>query len=98
MYHHYDPSPCDDVEAVEAARLDADLEMAEMDRVGDAVAAAERAGVCHHSSAVRYRSPVAYDDQIGLRPGQLRCRYCQQVFASDQDWLQAMDEVLTTRM
>jgi hypothetical protein len=56
-------------EAAELARLDADLEMAEMDAVGDTIAAARKTGRCLHMSAQGY---LPGDDR-GIRPGQLRC-------------------------
>ena len=68
---------------------DADLEMLELEAVGDAIWKAERTGRCCHSSAVSYRSPAYYPEQEGLRPGQLRCRDCHQVFLSDADWDEA---------
>jgi hypothetical protein len=81
-------------EAAELARLDADLEMAEMDAAGDAIAAARKTGRCPHLSAQGY---LPGEDR-GITPGQLRCtdggRGCGAVFQSDDDWYAAMDEAV----
>lgn len=91
-YSRYDTDPWADVEALETQRFDADLEMAEMARQGNAIAAARKAGRCAHQSAVGYRNPPVYPEQAGLKPGQSRCTDgCGTVFASDDDWYAAMD-------
>jgi hypothetical protein len=81
-------------EAAELGRLDADLEMAEMDAAGDAIAAARKTGRCLHMSAQGY---LPGEDR-GIRPGQLRCtdggRGCGAVFQGDEDWYAAMDEAV----
>ncbi len=84
-----------EMEAIEAERLDADMEQAEMVRRGNAVAAAERAGRCTHGSTVGYRKPAFYPEQEGLQPGQSRCTSgCKRVFSSAEDWYAAMDEAI----
>jgi hypothetical protein len=88
-----------EMEAIETERLDADIEQYEMEAAGDAIARAERAGICTHGSAAGYHYPPIYPEQEGLQPGQLRCTKhtggCQRVFASDEDWYAAMDEAVS---
>ena len=87
--------PWAEVEAMEQERLDADLEQAEMYRQGAALEAARKAGRCCHQGAVGYIGQVVYPEQEGLEPGQLRCTDgCGQVFASDEDWWQAMHDAI----
>lgn len=94
-YAQWDEDPWADVEAVETARRDADMEMAEMDRIGNATAAAQRAGRCTHGSAQGYPGGPRTPQQEGLAPGQLRCTAgCGAVFADDEDWYGATDEAL----
>jgi hypothetical protein len=73
---------------------DADIEMAEMAAIGAAINSAHRRGVCTHGSAVGYHVKLYYPEQHGLRPGQLRCRVCKEIFADDEDWHAAIDEAL----
>lgn len=93
-----DDDPAAENEAIWLGRLDADIEMAEMTAVGDAIAAAEKRGICTHGSAAGYMNPPASQAQVGLKPGQLRCTKgtsgCRRVFASDADWYAAMDEAI----
>jgi hypothetical protein len=42
-------------EALEAERFEADMEMAELTRAGNAMHRAQRAGICTHGSSVGYR-------------------------------------------
>jgi hypothetical protein len=91
-----------EVEAEEDERRerqhDAADEMAEGARIGNAIARAERRGICTHGSAVSYRKPPAHPEQEGLKPGQLRCTKgtggCTRVFDSDADWYRAMDDAV----
>jgi len=84
-----------EMEAIEAERLDADIEQYEMERRGNAIAAAERAGRCTHGRTVGYRSPPCYPEQEGLQPGQSRCTSgCERVFGSGEEWLAAIDEAV----
>ena len=83
-----------EMEAIEAERFDADLEQYEMERVGAAIAAARRAGRCTHGSAVGYLAKPVYEEQRGLRKGQVRCFDCKAVFDSDEEWHAAMEEAI----
>lgn len=56
---------------------DADLEMMEMEAVGNGLETARRHGVCPHLST---QNNVCTDG-------------CGRVFASEQEWLDAMDDV-----
>lgn len=88
MSYGYDPE-------LPAGFQDADFEMREMEEIGDAIAAARKAGRCTHGSAVGYLPVPAYPEQEGLTPGQLRCTQgCGEVFESDQDWYDAMNEAI----
>jgi hypothetical protein len=90
-----DDDPWADVEAQESERFDADIQMAEMAAVGNAIARARKAGRCAHQGAVSYRAEPCYPEQEGLRPGQSRCTDgCKAVFGSDDDWYAAMDAAL----
>ncbi|WP_298800413.1 hypothetical protein [uncultured Pseudonocardia sp.] len=66
----------------EALIQDADIELAEMAAVADAIAAGRARGICQHQHA---QGP----------PEQLACREntagCQAVFTSTQQWYEAMD-------
>jgi hypothetical protein len=91
----FDDDPGMDEEARWLERVDADLEMAEMAAAGNALHAARKAGRCVHAGAVGYLPDPVYPEQVGLKPGQLRCTDgCGQVFASDEDWLAAMDAAI----
>lgn len=84
--------PWAEEEAAQSSRWDADLEMASMAAAGDAIYAARKAGRCAHMSAAGYHKD--FPDR-GLRRGQVRCMDgCGQVFASDEAWHEAMDEVM----
>jgi hypothetical protein len=91
----WDTDPWMEQEALEAERLDADMEMAEMAAVGNAIARARRAGRCAHQSSVGYLPKPVYPEQEGLKPGQSRCTEgCGRVFDSDEDWYAAMDAAI----
>lgn len=93
-----DDDPWADVEAQESERFDADMQMAEMTAVGNAMHRAQKRGICTHGSVVGYRVPACYPEQAGLKPGQSRCTEgtggCDRVFESDEDWYAAMDAAL----
>ena len=96
-YAYYDAmdghGPGADDEALETQRLDADLEQAQMERAGNAIARARRAGRCPHQSAQGYSGGPRSAQQEGLKPGQLRCTdTCGAVFGSDEEWYTAMIE------
>ncbi len=79
---YYDP---------EATIQDADIEQAEWEREACQSHAARLRGICQHNSAVSYRVPVVYPEQVGLRPGEMRCTEgCKRVFGSDEEWVDAM--------
>jgi hypothetical protein len=91
----YDDDFGAEMEAIETARMDADLAQAEMERAGNAFHAARKAGRCVHGGAVGYLPDPVYPEQVGLKPGQLRCTDgCGAVFASDEDWLAAIDQAV----
>lgn len=91
----YDDDPWAEQEAIEQERFDADLEQAEMERAGAAIWAAKQRGICTHSGAVSYLDPPLYPEQVGLRPGQLRCTDgCNRLFDSEEDWFAAMEEAI----
>lgn len=69
---------------------DADIEQAEWEELGNAHAAARRAGRCTHTS-VQGANPVRAPH---LAPGASQCVDCGEIFASDDDWMWAMDEAL----
>jgi hypothetical protein len=80
--------PAAEDEARHLAGVDADLELAGMNAVADALYAAEARGVCVHWSVQGYTRGPRSEAQQGLRPGQSRCtnRKCWRVFASDDEW------------
>ena len=88
-----------EMEAIQAERWDADIEQAQMEAVGNAIAAAERRGICTHGSVTGYKNPPVYPEQVGLKPGQMICTKgtggCKRVFDSDEDWWAAMDEAVS---
>ncbi|MEU7855128.1 hypothetical protein [Nonomuraea sp. NPDC049141] len=92
---YYDDDPGTDYEAIETQRMDADLEMAEMERRGNYLHALRQRGICTHSSGVEYRDPPVYPEQVGLKPGQSRCTEgtggCTLVVNSDKEWYAAQD-------
>ena len=74
---------------------DADIEMAELEAMGNAIHSQRQRGVCCHQSAVGWIPEPCYPEQVGLKPGQLRCTDgCRQVFNSDDDWFDAMAEAV----
>jgi len=83
MTGHWDEVEAE-FEEIADRRAAADAEMAEMDEQGDAIARAERAGICTHGSV-----------SAGPKTGQLRCTKntggCAAVFDSDDEWYRAMD-------
>jgi hypothetical protein len=93
MYDDFDYGS--EMEAHYSAQLDADLEMAQMAEVGEQMRSQQARGICQHNSAVRYTPTIFYPEQIGLKPGQLRCTDgCGEVFADDEDWDRAMESAL----
>ena len=91
----WDTDPWMEQEAMENERMEADFEQAEMEAAGNAIYAARKAGKCCHTSTVGYINPPVYPEQEGLKPGQSRCTEgCGEVFESDQDWYDAMDEAV----
>jgi hypothetical protein len=95
MTYYPDTDPWMELEALETERLDADLEMAEGAAVGNAIAAAQRRGVCCHTSTAGYIRPAVYPEQEDLKPGQLACTEhtggCARVFEGTDEWVAAMD-------
>jgi hypothetical protein len=87
-----------EMEAIEAERLDADIEQAQMTAVGNAIYRAEQRGICTHGSVTGYINPPVYPEQAGLKPGQMICTKgtagCARVFNSDEEWYAAMDEAI----
>lgn len=80
----------------EALYQDADIEMWEMSQIGNAIGRAEARGVCCHTGVVGYLPEPVYPEQVGLRPGQSRCRDgCGTVFYSDDDWITAMMDAIS---
>jgi hypothetical protein len=80
-------------EAWDQDRMEADIEMAEMIREGNRLAALRRQGICTHSSAVGVSATgeIIYPEQEGLEPGQLRCTAgCGTVFESDDAWFASL--------
>lgn len=74
---------------------DADIEQAEWQALGASIGRLRARGVCLHLSAIAYRSPALYPEQVGLLPGQVRCTDgCGTVFASDAAWDEAMRDAL----
>lgn len=93
----YDDDFGSEMEALESERLDADLEMAQMNARANYLASLREQGICTHSSAVGYVGKVNYPEQKGLKPGQSRCTEgtggCERVFNSDEEWFAAMEEL-----
>jgi N-methylhydantoinase A/oxoprolinase/acetone carboxylase beta subunit len=90
-----DDDPWADVEAMENERFEADMEQAEMTRVGNAFHAAQQDGICTHGSTVGYLADPVYPEQEGLRPGQSKCTAaCGRVFESDEAWHAAVAEAV----
>ncbi len=87
----YDPE-------IPAGLQDADLEEAELEQVGDQLAHLQRQGVCTHNWVA---GPANPSHGAGLTGEQLRCIEqhdrpdgCRQVFADEDAWHAAMEEVL----
>lgn len=81
-----------ELEALENERFEADSVMAEMALAGNVIARTRKAGRCAHQGAAGYMPGATRPQQAGLKPGQSRCTDgCGAVFASDQDWYDAMD-------
>lgn len=84
-----------EMEAIEQARFDADLEQAEWNRLGRLVDAAHAAGRCTHGSTVGYLAKPFYPEQEGLKPGESRCTSgCGRVFTSNAELLRAAQEAI----
>ncbi|SDL76032.1 hypothetical protein SAMN05421874_128124 [Nonomuraea maritima] len=63
-----------DAEAIESARMDADLEQADMDAAGDALyAACDEMGICLHGVV------AGHGDRPDVPEGHQRCRFCRKV-------------------
>jgi hypothetical protein len=88
-----DETTADALQADHEAKLDADVQQAEMEAAARRSQAHEDAGYCAHLSAVGYLPTPAYEEQRCLRPGQLRCTGgCGTLFASDEAWYAALNE------
>ena len=61
------------------ARLDADLEQAELEQAGRDHRQAIREGNCPHLSGFHFRAEAFYPEQVGLTQGQMFCTDCNQV-------------------
>ena len=70
----------------EAVYQDADIEQAEMIRLGNRLDRLERQGICTHGHTIGYLRPAFYYVQEHLEPGERICTGCGTVFASDEDW------------
>ncbi|MEU1273638.1 hypothetical protein [Streptomyces sp. NPDC005799] len=82
-----DETTADALQADHEAQWDADLIQAEMEAAARRLAAHGKAGFCTHQSAVGCIPEPVYEEQIGLKPGQLRCTSgCNTVFESDEAW------------
>jgi hypothetical protein len=80
---------------------DADIELAEMEALGNRVAYLEANGVCTHGATLGHgdgngplEGGLYYPEQAGIKPGQQRCRDCGELFESDEDWAEARAEAL----
>lgn len=92
---YYDDDPGIDLEAIETQRRDADLEQAAMEREGNRLDALRDKGICTHSSGVGYLKTPVYPEQVGLKPGQIRCTEgtggCTFVADNDEEWCAAQE-------
>lgn len=61
------------------SRVEADLEMAEMQRAAAEAEADRQAGFCHHNGGYGYRPVAFYPQQVGLLPHQMFCVDCSTV-------------------
>ncbi|MEU6778647.1 hypothetical protein ABZ912_05545 [Nonomuraea angiospora] len=68
-----------EMEAIESARLDANLEQADMDAAGDALyAACDEMGICLHGVVLVVKEiPVA-------TPHRYRCKFCREVATQEE--------------
>ncbi|GGK90923.1 hypothetical protein Ppa06_57320 [Planomonospora parontospora subsp. parontospora] len=79
----YDDDPAADLEALYSARLDADLEMAEMAATANHIHRLRKQGICTHQSSMGYVHPPVYEQQKQLKPGEQICTdLCGRVFPS----------------
>ncbi|GAA3144241.1 hypothetical protein GCM10010466_39190 [Planomonospora alba] len=91
----YDDDPGADLEALYTARLDADLEMAEMAATADRIHRLRTKGICTHQSWVGYLPKPVHEPQKQLTPGQVACTdMCRRVFASEDDLIADAEEHL----
>ena len=74
---------------------DADLEFAEMVRESNRLAAVRRSGVCIHSATCGLpdNGKIYYAEQVGLKPGQIACFDCDEVWESREDYLSALMDI-----
>lgn len=61
------------------ARIDADLEMAEMRQAAAEREADRKAGNCWHDGGYLFRWPAFYPEQVGMFVGEMFCYDCQAV-------------------
>ena len=66
-------------EALASERLDADIEQAELERVGRRVSVLRRRGVCLHG----WTAPADVDGWRAGTDARRRCQHCGYVFADD---------------
>ena len=72
----------------EAVIQDADLELAELHRIGRRVQRLREQGICCHSSSVGVSATgeIFYPEQVGLKAGQQRCTdICKRTFDSVEE-------------
>ncbi|MFG2793989.1 hypothetical protein [Streptomyces sp. NPDC048419] len=87
-----DETTADALQADHEAKVDTDLQQAEMESAARRSEAHEKAGYCAHLSAVGYLPAPVYEEQRGLQPDQLRCTGgCATVFESDEAWYAALN-------
>src|SRR5690349_6085497 len=65
------------------SRIEADMEMAEMQRAAREREADRKAGKCWHDGGYLYRETAFYPEQLTLSPGQMWCYDCKQVVRTD---------------
>ena len=81
----------------EAVIQDADIELAELYRIGARVSYLRKKGICCHTSSVGVSSTgeIFYPEQVGLRPGQQKCTdICGRVFDSAEEMYADADQYL----
>jgi hypothetical protein len=83
-------------EELPAGFQDADFEQREMEELGNQIAALERKGICTHGHTVGLGADgvAHYPEAEGLVGQQRKCSDCGEVFADDDDWNDARNEVL----